>query len=160
MVYDADTIPAEELATNTDYFERLAMLDQLAGLRPEQMLDDTVVGSYADHSEQVQYDLDRLTATDTEELPDQYQQQFAAIDQYEDQLAGLTDHPPHHSGETLTAEELKGEVAEYLNETETQHDDLDDATRLFYAKSIEHELRADHTISGVLDSTYVLSLLS
>ncbi|MDY6777258.1 MAG: hypothetical protein SVU32_01210 [Candidatus Nanohaloarchaea archaeon] len=164
MPYDTDGISENELDQRQDYFERIYLLDHVADLRPEQMLEDDLVQEHVDHEEQLSYDLERIEAA-VDELDEEYSEPFQEIDGIQDELEAITgEYPEAGTGiEQISASELTEQVEEYVEQSIAHDEELgfetDSATHLFYAKSHEQQLRCTHDVTGVVDPTYVLDLL-
>lgn len=161
--YETDTVDTAELDENAAYFERLYLLDQVGELRPDQMLEDELVGEHADHADQVSYDLERLEEG-LDDLPDDYGETFREIEGIAAQLDDVREiDVSRDDRDPLSPDEAQEQIEEYVDEsmaTDEELDyDVDDVDRVFYAKHWENGLKQRHGIDGVLDPTYVLDVL-
>jgi hypothetical protein len=161
--YETDTVDTAELDDNAEYFERLYLLDQVGELRPEQMLEDEVVGDHVEHADQAAYDLERLEES-LDDLPEEYGETFREIDGIAAQLDDVREiDVSREDRNPLSPAEAREQIEEYVDESTATDEELgyevDDISRLFYAKHWENGLKQRHGIDGVLDSTYVLDVL-
>ncbi len=161
--YETDAVDAAELDDNAEYFERLYLLETVGDLRQDKMLEDDVVGANADHSEQVEYDIQRLEES-IDELPDEYGRQFREIEGAAAQLDEVRDiDVSRDDREPLKPSEAVEKIETYVEESTTADEELgydpDNVTRAFYAKHWENGLRQRHGIEGQLDPTYILDVL-
>jgi len=160
--YDTDRVDTAELEQSTEYFERLYLLEKVGELRPEQMLEDVVVARHVDHPDQADYDLQRLEES-IEDLPDGYGDRFREIDEVAAQLDEIRELPDHGDRATLTGTEVREKVEAYVEDSIEADEDagyeVDDVSRLFYAKSREHQLEGRNEVMGMVDPTYVLDVL-